>query len=66
VFSRKFEQLINLGTETVRNSLGQPSGVTVFVPLDTAFQKVANIRWANLNTNQSLVDMVRIHDVSKL
>ncbi|XP_048748872.2 uncharacterized protein LOC125661046 isoform X1 [Ostrea edulis] len=58
----KFEQLINLGTETVKNSLVQPSGVTVFVPLDTAFQKVANIRWANLNSNQTLVDMVlRLH-----
>nr|XP_011435844.1 fasciclin-1 isoform X1 [Crassostrea gigas] len=60
--STKFEQMINLGTETVKNSLVQPSGVTVFVPLDSAFQKVANIRWANLNSNQTLVDMVlRLH-----
>lgn len=60
--STKFEQMINLGTETVKNSLVQPSGVTVFVPLDAAFQKVANIRWANLNSNQTLVDMVlRLH-----
>ncbi|XP_061190366.1 uncharacterized protein LOC133198263 [Saccostrea echinata] len=58
----KFEQLINLGTENVRNSLVQPSGVTVFVPLDAAFQKIANIRWANLKSNQTLVDMVlRLH-----
>lgn len=57
---RKFEQLINLGSESVKSSLVQPSGVTVFVPLDTAFQRVANIRWANLNSNQTLVDMVCI------
>lgn len=63
-FCRKFEQMINLGTETVKNSLVQPSGVTVFVPLDAAFQKVANIRWANLNTNQTLVDMVRMIPMS--
>ncbi|XP_078329328.1 fasciclin-1-like isoform X2 [Crassostrea virginica] len=60
--STKFEQLINLGSESVKSSLVQPSGVTVFVPLDTAFQRVANIRWANLNSNQTLVDMVlRLH-----
>lgn len=63
-FCRKFEQMINLGTETVKNSLVQPSGVTVFVPLDAAFQKVANIRWANLNSNQTLVDMVRMIPMS--
>lgn len=57
--------MINLGTETVKNSLVQPSGVTVFVPLDSAFQKVANIRWANLNSNQTLVDMVCIILVDK-
>ncbi|XP_062591198.1 uncharacterized protein LOC134252705 isoform X1 [Saccostrea cucullata] len=58
----KFEQLINLGTENVRSALVQPSGVSVFMPLDTAFAKIANIRWANLNSNQTLVDMVlRLH-----
>ncbi|XP_061190847.1 uncharacterized protein LOC133198963 [Saccostrea echinata] len=58
----KFEQLINRGTETVRNALLQPSGITVFLPLDSAFQKFSNIPWVNLTSNQTLVDMVlRLH-----
>ncbi|XP_061190363.1 uncharacterized protein LOC133198258 [Saccostrea echinata] len=38
----KFDQLINLGTEITRLTLAKPSGVTVFVSLDSAFQKIAN------------------------
>ncbi|XP_062597812.1 uncharacterized protein LOC134259226 isoform X2 [Saccostrea cucullata] len=60
--SMKFDQLINLGTEKIRSAFVQPSGVTVFAPFDNAFQKIANIPWANLTYNQTLADMViRLH-----
>ena len=57
---RDFDQLINLGTDTIRNFLAQCSNVTVFVPLKTALQRLKNVPGIDFNSNPALVDRVII------
>ena len=59
VFS-DFDQLINLGSDTIRNFLAQCSNVTVFVPLTTALQRLKNVPGIDFNSNPALVDRVII------
>nr|XP_022310525.1 fasciclin-1-like [Crassostrea virginica] len=62
VESTDFDQLINLGSDTIRNFLAQCSNVTVFVPLKTALQRLKNVPGIAFNSNQALVDRVlRLH-----
>ncbi|KAK3094568.1 hypothetical protein FSP39_003488 [Pinctada imbricata] len=62
VDGRQLDQLINLGNDEIRQALVQGSGVTVFIPMDSAFDRIRTLPWVNLNSNQTLVDQVlRLH-----